>query len=622
MTISKHLIISLVIIVVTFTAVALFSNKSDEVLELSKQKHQNTVSEISTPDNELSKTSLNTVTQLTLNGTSYPVSYSQIIKTGYTDNGEIYGALKNEHGELIRHPDGSVVICNGTSNSPTVRGSGLDNSSIIEKDGKIHLVSQFECHIGAMYTAELQQANDGQLSPIPNTLKFIDQSEYKGGWVHCAGMKTPWNSHLGSEELEPDARFIEENTGDNEPYYASAKHYFSGDIDKLNPYFYGWIPEVKIENGEAVYHKHYALGRASHELAYVMPDQKTVYLPDDSVNNGIYRFVADSAGDLSSGNLYALKWNQVSAEGAGEANITWIHLAHINGDEVKKLALSGSLEFSDVLEADEVIDALAGTCNESFTFVNTQTGQECLAYKDINGDAVIDDKDKSLAAAFEKRRVAAMKGATTEFRKPEGFTYNPKNNKAYLAISAISRGMEAAYSDIMKTDKYDAGGNNDINLNSNRCGAVYELSFEDDSDPMKVTRMKSLVEGIPLESADKFGNTCHSNHISNPDNITYIKDSNMLIISEDTSYHTNNILWAYDLDNHSTGKTKKRLTRIASVELDAEATAPYWHEVGGFGYLSLVSQHPMKKQSVEQSSKESSFGLIGPIPLSQLKHDH
>jgi len=576
---------------------------------------ENTVEEVAlkevpVPADDAAKSSLNTVNRLTLSGTEHNVSYTQIMKTGYADNGEIFGALKDENGNLIKHPDGSTVICNGTSNSPTVEGSGLDHTSIIEKDGKIHMVSQFECQVGAMYTAELKQSIDGKLSPVANTLKFIDQSAYKGGWVHCAGSKTPWNSFLGSEEYEPDARQVETEgaNGLTDKYYASAKHYFGGDTSKLNPYYYGWTPEVKIVNGEPVYQKHYAMGRAAHELAYVMPDKKTVYLTDDGVNDGFYRFVADTAEDLSKGTLYAAKWIQTSSAGGGTADLTWIELGKTNDADIKARVLTGTLKFSDVLSSDVVVDATTGTCNSGFTYVNTDDGQECLSYKDINGDSVVDAKDKSLAAALETRRVAAMEGATTEFRKFEGFTYNARDKKAYVALSAIERGMEAGYSIPKESAKYDVGGNNDINLAYNKCGAVYELGFDDATDAMKATSMTSIIEGLPLPTADGYGNGCHADYLSNPDNVAYIPETDTLLIGEDTSKHTNNVVWSYNL-------ASKELKRIATVELDAETTSPYWHKVGKFGYITLVSQHPMEDQDVDQSKKEDSIGVIGPVPL-------
>ena len=382
-------------------------------------------------------------------------------------------------------------------------------------------------------------------------------------------------------------------------------HFFGGDISKLNPYFYGWTPEVKIENGEAVYTKHYALGRAAHELAYVMPDQKTVYVTDDGANDGFYRFVADTAGDLSSGTLYAAKWTQTSANGAGTATLTWISLGHANDADVKALALSGTLKFSDVLDTAEPIDEATGSCPDGFSFTNTETGLECLAFKDINGDNKVDAVDEALASRLETRRVSGMKGATTEFRKFEGFAYNKRDHKAYIAMSAIERGMEDGYSIPKESDKYDRGSNNDIKLPYNKCGAVYELELD---ESYVATSMTSIVEGIPLETADAVGNGCHADGISNPDNVAYIAETDTLLIGEDTSKHTNNLVWAYNVDS-------KSLKRIASVQLDAETTSPYLQTVGDYNYISLVSQHPMEDQETDQANKENSIGMIGPFSL-------
>ena len=117
------------------------------------------------------------------------------------------------------------------------------------------------------------------LSAKPGTLEFVSQKDEFGGFVHCAGQATPWNSHLGSEEYETDARMVEETAGADgktgDIYYDETAKFFGGDATKLSPYFYGWSPEVKIgADGKAVYAKHYAMGRFSHELSFVMPDKK------------------------------------------------------------------------------------------------------------------------------------------------------------------------------------------------------------------------------------------------------------------------------------------------------------------------------------------------------------
>ena len=39
--------------------------------------------------------------------------------------------------------------------------------------------------------------------------------------------------------------------------------------------------------------KHYCLGRISHELIHVMPDNRTALMGDDYTNGGFFMFVAD-----------------------------------------------------------------------------------------------------------------------------------------------------------------------------------------------------------------------------------------------------------------------------------------------------------------------------------------
>src|SRR3546814_12728722 len=82
------------------------------------------------------------------------------------------------------------------------------------------------------------------------------------------------------------------------------------------------------------------MGRFADELAYVMPDRKTVYETDDGTNVGFYRYAADTASDLSAGPLYAMKWTQTSEAGAsdlGTADISWIELGHASDREIKTL---------------------------------------------------------------------------------------------------------------------------------------------------------------------------------------------------------------------------------------------------------------------------------------------
>jgi secreted PhoX family phosphatase len=63
-----------------------------------------------------------------------------------------------------------------------------------------------------------------------------------------------------------------------------------GDASKANPYHYGHMPEVTVNaDGTGTIKKHYCMGRISHELVQVMPDNRTVLMGDDATNSGYFR---------------------------------------------------------------------------------------------------------------------------------------------------------------------------------------------------------------------------------------------------------------------------------------------------------------------------------------------
>ena len=53
-----------------------------------------------------------------------------------------------------------------------------------------------------------QDKKTGELKPVK--VNKIDFSAVNGLWIPCNGSLSPWNTHLGSEEYEPDARQFED----------------------------------------------------------------------------------------------------------------------------------------------------------------------------------------------------------------------------------------------------------------------------------------------------------------------------------------------------------------------------------------------------------------------------
>ena len=130
-----------------------------------------------------------------------------------------------------------------------------------------------------------------------------DRSSAHGLWITCGASLSPWGTHLSSEEYEPDA-FTASTSAQFKGY---SKNVF-GDETTARAYHYGHLPEVTVNpDGTGSVKKHYCLGRISHELIQVMPDNRTALMGDDYTNGGLFMFVADKEKDLSAGTLYVAK---------------------------------------------------------------------------------------------------------------------------------------------------------------------------------------------------------------------------------------------------------------------------------------------------------------------------
>ena len=165
----------------------------------------------------------------------------------------------------------------------------------------------------------------------------VDTAPVNGVWITCGASLSPWNTHLSSEEYEPDTTKLAKN----EEWQGFATNLY-GDPAKANPYHYNHIPEVTVSpDGTGTVKKHYVLGRISHELIQVMPDERTALMGDDQTNGGLFMFVADKPRDLSAGTLYVAKWAQQTAENGGSGDLSWIKLGHATSDEIKALEAMG-----------------------------------------------------------------------------------------------------------------------------------------------------------------------------------------------------------------------------------------------------------------------------------------
>ncbi|MBD3618630.1 MAG: DUF839 domain-containing protein [Chromatiales bacterium] len=396
-----------------------------------------------------------------------------------------------------------------------------------------YLFSNWEYRPGGMSRLHIEKDSGSGGWRVLEALN-IDFSAVQGTWVNCFGTLSPWGTPLTSEELYFDDTSIWNDGTDSGVQNLAAYLGYPTDGTGAwpNPYRYGYIVEI-TNPGEAAPApvKLFALGRYSHENAVVMPDRRTVYLSDDGGNVVFFKFVADTADDLSAGTLYAAQVTQdagVTDPAEAGFDITWIELAHgdaatietwiteYDGVTVAGYADGGSSYISD-----------ADVC----AWAEDKAGVDLAC--DATGGVATDDR----AAFLESRKAAAALGATAEFNKMEGVNINYAGAAdgsipyMYMAMSDVSGGM--------------SDGAGDIAVDANRCGVVYRMEFVDAAGgDYDVTRMEPAVAGGPYDAALTV-NQCSVDNISNPDNLLVMNDGRVMI-GEDTSRHENNMLWVWN----------------------------------------------------------------------------
>jgi len=518
----------------------------------------------------------------------YDLKYHQLMATTDVIKGSVVGGLHDANNAQLSDLDGQMAsdAPDGTS-LMDIHGMRAANPW---KNRALGMVTQYEykelppndgVSTGSFWSKlpaamSLAKLNQNKKTGALEVVDYdnISFSDVNGGWIHCGSTLSAWNTHVGSEEYEPDAKTREglpKATGsDDATDINSFSQYYFGDAATANPYHYGLVPEVKVNrDGSAKVVKHYATGRFAREMQEMAADKRTAIGGDDGKNTGLFMFVADKTKDLSSGKIYAAKVTQTSGTNGGSYSLQWIKLGRASDEEIKTLVDDGIM-FSDIFEVSNT-DPL----NPSFKKVVTYMGTEWLKLK----------PGMEKAAAFlETRRYAALLGATTEFSKMEYIAFNNKDKKFYLTISRVEAGMA------------DTSG--EIQVARNDGGIILEMSTAKGQKDMSGNAIKSDFVGTTLVSIpelvggwnggikDDEGNACEQDKLCGPDNIRYVDSTRTLFIGEDTSRRNNNYVWGFNIDS-------RKLSRILSVPMAAEATglmiAPNYN---GHAYIMSNFQHP------------------------------
>jgi secreted PhoX family phosphatase len=168
-----------------------------------------------------------------------------------------------------------------------------------------------------------------------------------------------------------------------------------------------------------------------------------------------------------------------------------------------------------------------------------------------------------------------------------------------------------------------------IKVAKNNCGATYEITLAGGQNDSEGNTINSEYVGVSIMAptglvgeeiaTDALGNTCNPDKIANTDNIAFSDKMRTLFVGEDSGTHTNNFVWAYNVDT-------AKLSRILSVPAGAECTGLQTVEnMNGHAYIMSNSQHHADfTKTTPQELKDAlaphidrfggNFGYIGGMP--------
>jgi PKD repeat protein len=157
---------------------------------------------------------------------------------------------------------------------------------------------------------------------------------------NCSGGVTPWGTVVSTEEAT--------NPGD-----ANGDGY--QDL--------GWLMEIDpataqvMEHGNGIPEKLWAMGRMNHENVVITADGTTAYYGEDGGTHCVYKFVADTPGNLSAGTVYVLKLDlELSNDEPSSATATWVQVPNTTKEDRNNLNIAaqalGGTNFNGVEDCE------------------------------------------------------------------------------------------------------------------------------------------------------------------------------------------------------------------------------------------------------------------------------
>jgi secreted PhoX family phosphatase len=194
--------------------------------------------------------------------------------------------MLTQTGDAYSTGTGTVKAANDFTGYVPIAGSSTNGYLSINHEGSSAASS-------GVSILDLQYNNTSKLWNV-SAKNAVDFGPVVGTYNNCSGGTTPWGTVITCEENTPTAPTDSNNDG-----YLD----FGWNVE-LNPA----TRAVKDQNADGTPDKLWRMGRMKHENVVVAADQKTVYEgADDGGTSYVYKYVANTAGNLANGTLYVLQ---------------------------------------------------------------------------------------------------------------------------------------------------------------------------------------------------------------------------------------------------------------------------------------------------------------------------
>ncbi|MGK0404987.1 MAG: secreted PhoX family phosphatase [Oleispira sp.] len=430
------------------------------------------------------------------------------------------------------------------------------NGFIPTGPGKGYLFTNWELFPGGMSRMNIEKDAQGNWGVLDAMM--VDFASVNGTGANCFGSVSPWNTPLTSEEWVVNTSVgSTTNPSWNSPTKIADDALLAGmwalSDNASNPYDYGYI--VEITDPESVTPlpvKHFTIGRYEHENSIVMPDRKTVYSSQDDTGGVLFKFVADTAEDLTVGTLFGAKLEQdagLNDPAVTGFDVTWVELASGNNAEI-----GGWINEFDGIGTDQFVDGESSYMTladveawADWVIAGRQAGVNYPTLANGGGKVTAGLPMDDRSAFLESRQAARQLGATAEWRKLEGISiHQDRVEEAVTSVDKVADEVVTAaymYLAIADLDNTMIDDEGDIQLSSRvkDCGGVYRAKIEND---YSLTRIEPVIMGATYRSSLDGAERCDVNNLSQPDNVVVMKDGRILL-GED-GFQENNTLWMYD----------------------------------------------------------------------------